>query len=139
VLKSFPLAVQQKQIIATCNYEARRRGLKKLQLIREAKKICPDVVIVLGEDLAPFRDASKELYSFLRAFVWGDRVEKLGFDEVGSPLSVSVRSTVGLTANVGIFGCHGNDRIQCRVAQCSRLSQLVLSSGQVGPHSGLHI
>ncbi|KAL1883757.1 hypothetical protein Plec18167_002765 [Paecilomyces lecythidis] len=82
VLKSLPLAVQQKQIIATCNYEARRRGLKKLQLVREAKKICPDVVIVLGEDLAPFRDASKQLHAFLRAFIWGDRVERLGFDEV---------------------------------------------------------
>lgn len=84
VLKSLPLAVQQKQIVVTCNYEARRRGLRKLQLIREAKQICPDVVIVLGEDLSKFRDASKDLYLFLRDFVWGGRVEKLGFDEVGS-------------------------------------------------------
>ncbi|KAJ9306876.1 hypothetical protein DTO217A2_3657 [Paecilomyces variotii] len=82
VLKSLPLAVQQKQIIATCNYEARRRGLKKLQLVREAKQICPEVVVVLGEDLTRFRDASKELHAFLRSFIWGDRVEKLGFDEV---------------------------------------------------------
>ncbi|PLB55030.1 putative DNA polymerase iota [Aspergillus steynii IBT 23096] len=82
VLKSLPLAVQQKQIVVTCNYEARRRGLHKLQLIREAKQICPDVVIVLGEDLSKFRDASKELYLFLRGFVWGGRVEKLGFDEL---------------------------------------------------------
>jgi DNA polymerase iota len=82
VLKSLPLAVQQKQIVVTCNYEARRRGLRKLQLIKEAKQICPDVVIVLGEDLTRFRNASKELYLFLRDFVWGKRVEKLGFDEV---------------------------------------------------------
>ncbi|RHZ60008.1 putative DNA polymerase iota [Aspergillus thermomutatus] len=82
VLKSLPLAVQQKQIVVTCNYEARRRGLRKLQLIKEAKHICPDVVIVLGEDLTRFRNASKELYLFLRDFVWGKRVEKLGFDEV---------------------------------------------------------
>ena len=47
-LKSLPLAVQQKQIIVTCNYEARRRGLYKLQLIHDAKKKCPDVIIVLG-------------------------------------------------------------------------------------------
>lgn len=82
MLKSLPLAVQQKQIVVTCNYEARRRGLRKLQLIKEAKQICPDVVIVLGEDLTRFRNASKELYLFLRDFVWGKRVEKLGFDEV---------------------------------------------------------
>ncbi|WEW60801.1 DNA polymerase [Emydomyces testavorans] len=81
-LKFLPLAVQQKQIVVTCNYEARRRGLRKLQLIKEAKKVCPDVVIVLGEDLTKFRDASKELHSFLKRWVWGSRIEKLGFDEV---------------------------------------------------------
>jgi DNA polymerase iota len=76
------LAIQQKQIIVTCNYEARRRGLHKLQLIREAKKVCPDVVIVLGEDLTRFRDASKDLYNFLRRSIWSGKAEKLGFDEV---------------------------------------------------------
>lgn len=81
-MKSLPLAVQQKQIVVTCNYEARRRGLRKLQLISEAKRVCPDVVIILGEDLTRFRDASKDLYLYLRSFVWGQRVERLGFDEV---------------------------------------------------------
>ncbi|ESZ92864.1 hypothetical protein SBOR_6727 [Sclerotinia borealis F-4128] len=81
-LKAVPLAVQQKQIIVTCNYEARRRGLSKLQLISEAKKICPDVVIVLGEELGRFRDASKLLYKHLEKFSWSGKVERLGFDEV---------------------------------------------------------
>lgn len=66
----------------TCNYEARRRGIGKLQRISEARQTCPDVVVVLGEDLTRFRDASKELFLYLREVVWGDRVEKLGFDEV---------------------------------------------------------
>ncbi|KAK4981685.1 hypothetical protein LTR66_009792 [Elasticomyces elasticus] len=81
-LKSLPLAVQQKQIIVTCNYEARRRGLHKLQLVRDAKRMCPEVIIVLGEDISRFRDASKELYGFLRDFSWNGKVERLGFDEV---------------------------------------------------------
>ncbi|KAK5136887.1 hypothetical protein LTR08_001809 [Meristemomyces frigidus] len=81
-LKSLPFAVQQKQIIVTCNYEARRRGLHKLQLVRDAKRICPEVVIELGEDISRFRDASKELYSFIRAYSWSGKVERLGFDEV---------------------------------------------------------
>ena len=76
------MAVQQKQIVVTCNYEARRRGLHKLQLIKDAKRICPDVVIVLGEDLTKFRNASKELYLLVRSLVWGGLVEKLGFDEL---------------------------------------------------------
>ncbi|KAL5459218.1 hypothetical protein PMIN06_002885 [Paraphaeosphaeria minitans] len=57
-------------------------GLYKLQLIKEAKKICPDVVIVLGEDLTRFRNASKEFCAFLRSFSWNSRCERLGFDEV---------------------------------------------------------
>ncbi|KFX94716.1 hypothetical protein V490_04239 [Pseudogymnoascus sp. VKM F-3557] len=81
-LKSVPLGVQQKQIIVTCNYEARRRGLHKLQLVSEAKKQCPDMVVVLGEQLDRFRDASKMLYKFLESFTWNNKVEKLGFDEV---------------------------------------------------------
>ena len=43
-LKSLPFAVQQKQIIVTCNYEARRRGLYKLQLVHDAKQKCPEVM-----------------------------------------------------------------------------------------------
>ncbi|KAF2400265.1 DNA/RNA polymerase [Trichodelitschia bisporula] len=81
-LKTVPFGVQQKQIIVTCNYEARKRGLHKLQLVRDAKKICPEVVILLGEDLSKFRDVSKRLYSFLRSFSWSNKLERLGFDEV---------------------------------------------------------
>jgi DNA polymerase iota len=40
------------------------------------------VVIVLGEELGRFRDASKTLYKSLEAFTWSGKVERLGFDEV---------------------------------------------------------
>lgn len=85
-LRYLPLAVQQKQIIVTCNYEARRQGLYKLQRVTEARRKCPDAIIVLGEDLTPFRNASKENYDFLKRFAWSGRVERLGFDEVRVPL-----------------------------------------------------
>ncbi len=81
-LKSVPLCIQQKQIIATCNYLARARGLYKLQRVSEVKHLCPEAVIVLGEDLTRFRDASKELYTFLQERIWSGRAERLGFDEV---------------------------------------------------------
>ena len=136
-MKSLPLAVQQKQIVVTCNYEARRRGLRKLQLIKDAKKICPDVVIVLGEDLTKFRDASKELFSFLQGFVWGGHLEKLGFDEVSMSLVLSAQDGKSLSVtcevarslepascsrlcivyscnaryDLGIFGCDAHDRL----------------------------
>jgi nucleotidyltransferase/DNA polymerase involved in DNA repair len=51
-------------------------------VIHEAVKICPDLVLVDGEDLTPFRDMSKTLFSFLRSYSWNHKVERLGFDEV---------------------------------------------------------
>ena len=40
------------------------------------------MIIVLGEELGRFRDASKSLYRFLERFTWSGKVERLGFDEV---------------------------------------------------------
>ena len=62
--------------------------------MHEAKKICPDVIIVLGEDLTRFRNASKDNYNFLRGYSWSNKVEKLGFDEV-SLMVVAKRGAVG--------------------------------------------
>ncbi|EFQ30079.1 impB/mucB/samB family protein [Colletotrichum graminicola M1.001] len=81
-LKALPLGVKQKNILATCNYVARKRGVKKLMLIVDAKKLCPDLVIIDGEDLTPFRDMSKRLFRFLRGYSWNNKAERLGFDEV---------------------------------------------------------
>ena len=119
--KSRPLAVQQKQIVVTCNYEARWRGLRKLQLIREAKQICPELLVVLGEDLSRFRDASKDLYHFLRPVVWGGRVEKLGLDEVSffffSNIVFLSSDRAGSNYSLVIPGCLPHGRLQCGPTQ----------------------
>ncbi len=77
-----PLGIKQKGILATCNYVARRRGVKKLMPIAEARKLCPDLVLADGEDLSPFRDVSKRLYALLRSYSWNRKAERLGLDEV---------------------------------------------------------
>ncbi|ORY63988.1 uncharacterized protein BCR38DRAFT_433635 [Pseudomassariella vexata] len=81
-LRSLPLGIKQKSILATCNYVARARGVKKLMLISEAQKLCPDLVLMNGEDLTRFRVASKKLWLFLRSHSWNNKVERLGLDEV---------------------------------------------------------
>ncbi|KAI1111402.1 hypothetical protein F5Y14DRAFT_454050 [Nemania sp. NC0429] len=81
-LRSRPLGVRQKSILATCNYVARARGVRKLMLVSEARRLCPDLVVLDGEDLARFRDASKRLWAFLRPHAWSRRAERLGLDEV---------------------------------------------------------
>jgi DNA polymerase iota len=94
-LRRLPFAVQQKQIIVTCNYVARAKGLHKLQLIRDARRICPEVIIKLGEDISVFRDASKTLYKFIESFTWNGRVERLGFDEVWMDVTDVVEWNLG--------------------------------------------
>ncbi|KAB2579681.1 DNA polymerase iota [Lasiodiplodia theobromae] len=71
-------------------------GLHKLQLVKEARRLCPDLVIVLGEDLTRFRNASKDLYRFLRQFSWNGRVERLGFDEIWLDVTDQVDYNVNL-------------------------------------------
>ena len=51
-------------------------------LITEAKRLCPDLVLVEGEDLSPFRDVSKTLFGFFKSYSWNGKVERLGLDEV---------------------------------------------------------
>ncbi|KAK3321186.1 hypothetical protein B0T19DRAFT_444963 [Cercophora scortea] len=95
-LKALPLGIRQKSILATCNYEARRRGVKKLMLVSDAKKACPDLVVVDGEDLTPFRDASKRLSALLRAASWSSKVERLGLDEIFLDVTDMVAYNTGL-------------------------------------------
>ncbi|RGP59098.1 DNA polymerase iota subunit [Fusarium sporotrichioides] len=107
-LKKFPLGVKQKNCLATCNYNARARGLTKLMSVSEAKRKCPELVLVDGEDLTPFRDMSKILFNFFKTFSWNNKAERLGFDEVfmGSHLAQFLRLQVeekyGFTSTCGI-------------------------------------
>ncbi|KAM6471063.1 DNA polymerase iota isoform 2-T2 [Liasis olivaceus] len=57
-LRSKPLGVQQKYLVVTCNYEARKVGVKKCMGVEEAKAKCPDLVLVNGEDLTKYRELS---------------------------------------------------------------------------------
>ncbi|EDO38905.1 predicted protein, partial [Nematostella vectensis] len=78
-LRDRPVGVSQKHILVTCNYVARAMGLKKLISLAEAKKKCPDLVIINGEDLTKYREFSSRVTKLLRRFAL--RVERLGLDE----------------------------------------------------------
>lgn len=74
-----PLAVTQKYLVVTCNYAARARGVTKLMATAEARKRCPELVTVAGEDLTPYRAAAKAVLGVLQRF---GPAERLGGDEV---------------------------------------------------------
>ncbi|XP_072462109.1 DNA polymerase iota isoform X3 [Notamacropus eugenii] len=78
-LKGKPLGVQQKYLVVTCNYEARKLGVKKLMSVRDAKEKCPQLVLVNGEDLTRYREMSYKVTELLEEFC--PVVERLGFDE----------------------------------------------------------
>lgn len=74
-----PLGVKQKNYIITSNYIAREFGVKKCMLITEALSLCPQLVIVNGEDLYNYRKMSASVTEVIKEFT--NKVEKLGFDE----------------------------------------------------------
>lgn len=78
-LRGKPLAVRQKYITVTCNYEARKFGITKLMALDEAQKVCPALKIVDGSDLRPFREASEAIGEVLQSY--GCPVERKGMDE----------------------------------------------------------
>ena len=81
-LREHPLGIQQKNIVVTCNYKARRLGVVKCSLIEEAKKACPTLVLVNGEDLAEYRRYSLKIFDLIKEAGKGKcAVERLGMDE----------------------------------------------------------
>lgn len=45
------MGVRQKYLLVTTNYEARARGVQKMSSIADARRACPDIVVVDGENL----------------------------------------------------------------------------------------
>merc|ERR1712051_700132 len=64
-LASKPLGIQQKNIVVTCNYIAREKGVGKCTWIPDAKKACPELVLVNGEDLADYRRWSQQIFDLI--------------------------------------------------------------------------
>jgi len=79
-LREKPVGIRQKYLLATCNYKAREFGVKKLMSIGEAKRLCPEIVIIDGSDLRPFREASASVLRVWESFGVTE-VERKGFDE----------------------------------------------------------
>ncbi|XP_023988059.1 DNA polymerase iota isoform X9 [Physeter macrocephalus] len=129
-LKSKPLGVQQKYLVVTCNYEARKLGVKKLMNVRDAKEKCPQLVLVNGEDLTRYREMSYKVTELLEEF--SPVVERLGFDENFVDLTEMVEKRLeqlqsdepsALTVSGHVYG---NQRIGYKTTK--RLEALGISS-----------
>ncbi|XP_006269716.1 DNA polymerase iota isoform X1 [Alligator mississippiensis] len=115
-LREKPLGVQQKYLVVTCNYEARKLGIKKLMSVRDAKEKCPQLILVNGEDLTPYREISYKVTELLEEF--SPLVERLGFDENFVDITEMVEKKLGQlqrdgSSKVSVCGHVYNDQSIC--------------------------
>ena len=119
-LRGRPLAVggraDQRGVIATCNYEARRYGIHSAMAMAQAVKLCPDLILV-PPNMEKYRVASRQIMDIYRDYT--DLVEPLSLDEAyldvtnsphckGSATLIAqeirrrIFETVGITASAGV-------------------------------------
>lgn len=119
-LRGRPLAVggrpDQRGVVATCNYEARKYGVRSAMAMSQALQRCPDL-IVLPPAMDKYRAASKQILAIYRDYT--DLVEPLSLDEAYLDVTASthlkgsatliaqdirerIAQTVGITASAGI-------------------------------------
>jgi DNA polymerase-4 len=81
-LRGKPIGVcgdpEGRTVIAAASYEAKRRGVKTAMTLPEAKKLCPEIILVSGHP-AKYVDTSTRILAFYAAFT--DRVEVFSIDE----------------------------------------------------------
>src|SRR5690625_3397488 len=81
-LRNRPMAVggspQSRGVISTCNYEARRYGVRSAMASAHAQRLCPDLLIV-PHRMDAYREASQALRQIF--FQYTERVEPLSLDE----------------------------------------------------------
>ncbi|MFP7472033.1 DNA polymerase IV [Niallia taxi] len=119
-LKGKPLAIagnveERKGIIITCSYEARKFGLKTTMPLWEAKRLCPELIIMKPQ-FDRYRTASAAMFDILREFT--DLVEPVSIDEgylditesyeFGTPLEIAesiqkrIHDRLDLPCSIGI-------------------------------------
>lgn len=109
-LKGIPMAVagnpkKRRGILVTCSYEARALGIYTTMTVGEARRLCPDLVIV-PPDFEKYRVASSAVFDLLRTYT--DLVEPVSIDEA----YIDITDIGGLTNAVAL-----TEGIQQRILQ----------------------
>eukprot|EP00903_Cladosiphon_okamuranus_P018116 g16671.t1 len=91
-LRGKPIGIKQKYLLVTCNYTARSLGVRKMESLIEAKRRCPSLVVMDGEDLTRYREASEAIFSYI-AGVCGPLVQRLGMDEIFADVTALIKTT----------------------------------------------
>ncbi len=119
-LRGLPVAVggpeNSRGVIATCNYEARKYGVRSAMPSATAKRLCRDLIIIPG-NMEKYRQASQQINTIYREYT--ELVESLSLDEafldvtdsiackgsaslIAGEIRKRVREEVGITISAGI-------------------------------------
>jgi DNA polymerase-4 len=124
-LRGLPVIVAgsgPRAVVTTASYEARRFGIGSAMPASQARRLCPDAVVITP-DFTAYREMSRRVMAVVRDHV--ERVEQLGLDEAYLDLTgllapkaavrrlvAEIRERTGLGASVGI----GPNRLVAKVA-----------------------
>ena len=124
-LRGLPVIVAgsgPRAVVTTASYEARRFGVGSAMPASQARRLCPDA-IVIPPDFTAYRDVSREVMAILRRNI--DRVQVVGLDEAYADLDgliapraamrrlvAEVREATGMSVSVGI----GPNKLVAKVA-----------------------
>ncbi|MEO5361195.1 MAG: DNA polymerase IV [Nitrospirota bacterium] len=118
-LRGKPIAVigaEKRTVVTTCSYEARRFGVKTGMSIYEARKCCPEIVTVIGNN-RKYAYTCRELAGIYQKYT--PTVETYSIDEsflditqthhlfggplgVGEKIKAEIKAAFGLNATIGI-------------------------------------
>lgn len=114
--RNIPLAIggssDRRGVISTCNYPARKYGVRSAMATGQALKLCPDLKLLPG-DMGKYRDVSKQIMGILK--IYGIEFEQVSIDEaylelspgsngilVAKQIRQHVERELGITVSVGI-------------------------------------
>lgn len=124
-LRGLPVIVSgsgPRAVVTTASYEARRFGVGSAMPASQARRLCPQAVVI-PPDFEAYRATSRAVMDLLRGHV--ERVEQVGLDEAYLDLSglvapkaamrrlvAEIRERTGMSASVGI----GPNKLVAKVA-----------------------
>ncbi|GAA5414741.1 DNA polymerase IV [Ureaplasma ceti] len=82
MLKNLPFVIAgegKHAVISTCNYEARKYGIKSAMNVNDARKLCPDIAIVKPHH-ERYHQHSQQFFTFLK-YSFTDSLEIVSVDE----------------------------------------------------------
>ncbi len=108
---------KERGIVSACTYEAKARGVKRGMQLHEARKVCPDAVI-LPSDYETYSLFSQRMYAIVRRYTpaveeysidecFADlggmqRVNKMSYPQMAQQIKQTLDSELGMTFSLGL-------------------------------------